>query len=332
MDTMIRIPGLALLCGIAGLSNWLSSLVEIAGKHPIEASAIAILFGLAIQALNLPSERIKPGLLLSDPLLMWGVVFLGVGLDLSLLTSKGWTILALIVGSMGLSLGLIYWLSQRANLSPSLGLLLAAGTTICGTSAIALIAPLIKAKQEETSYAVATIACLGLLALFIYPVLAHELLATSLGFGIFAGIAIHSTPQVVGAGYLYSEISGQTATAVKLVRNCFIAPLALGIALRWNKSEVSTNTGQVLRKAFPWFLFAYFFFAGLNALALIPDQPKHLLLELGKFLIVLGMAGVGINTPLKALKSVGLKPFLIGLLGTVLHALIAAGLVFYWGI
>src|SRR5205807_895270 len=121
--------------------------------------------------------------------------------------------------------------------------LLAVGTCICGGTAIALVAPLIRAKEEETSYAVAVIALWGVAAILIYPLGAHELGVSNEDFGLFAGTAIHSTPQVVGAGIVYSEESGKIATAVKLVRNCFMAPLAMLIALWFATQQVRDEAG-----------------------------------------------------------------------------------------
>ena len=95
---------------------------------------------------------------------------------------------------------------------------------------LAVTSPIIEAKEEETSYAIGTIALWGLIALIFYPKVGQLLSVTDINFGIFAGTAIHSTPQVVGAGFMYSDLAGKTATAVKLVRNIFIVPVAFLLA------------------------------------------------------------------------------------------------------
>lgn len=323
---MQRIPGLALLILISLIAVGGSSLVVVAGKQPLEASALAIIIGIVIRARFGEMHSTKAGIATADPLLIWGIVLLGAQLQVSLFAEHGWTLLGVIVLSMALSLGLIIGLSRLAGLSSALGLLLGVGTTICGTSAIAIVAPIIKAKQEETSYAVATVALLGLLAIFIYPLLATLLAVPEFEFGLFAGMAIHSTPQVVGAGYLYSDLSGQTATAVKLVRNCFMAPLALIIATLTPHHAVAGEQRVSLSKAFPWFLFAYFFVAYAATQNWLSKAQIDLCGSIGKFLIVVGMAGIGLNTKWSTISKIGFYPLKIGAAATLILGVVSATL------
>jgi uncharacterized membrane protein YadS len=143
--------------------------------------------------------------------------------------------LAIILGTMLVSYLVIYALGRLFKLPWTLATLLAVGTTICGGSAIAVTAPLIKAREEETSYAIGTITLWGLAAILFYPKIAQLLGVTDIQFGVFAGTSIHATPQVVGAGFIFSDLAGKTATAIKLVRNCFMAPLAFVIAAWYAK-------------------------------------------------------------------------------------------------
>jgi uncharacterized integral membrane protein (TIGR00698 family) len=324
--SMQRIPGLALLLLISLISVAGSSLFVVAGKHPVEASALAIVLGIAVRTRFGEMKAASAGIVYADPLLIWGIVLLGAQLQVSLFTQHGWNLLGVIVLSMALSLGLIIGLARLAGLSSALGLLLGVGTTICGTSAIAIVAPIIKAKQEETSYAVATVALLGLLAIFIYPLLATLLAVPEFEFGLFAGMAIHSTPQVVGAGYLYSDLSGQTATAVKLVRNCFMAPLALIIAAARPHYAAVGGPRLQLWKAFPWFLFAYFLVAYAAAQHWLSKAQIDACGSIGKFLIVVGMAGIGLNTQWSTISTIGLYPLKVGAAATLILGVISATL------
>jgi len=168
------------------------------------------------------------------------------------------------------------------------------------------------------------IALWGVVAILVYPLVAESLHVSSQQFGLFAGTAIHSTPQVVGAGFIFSDEAGKLATAVKLVRNCFMAPLALLIALWFTSKKVSSEASAKINfiKAFPWFLFAYFLTSWLGTQGYLSTVHMEYCLAAGRFLILLGMAGVGLNTDLSSLKKVGLKPLFVGLLG----ALIVAGM------
>ena len=222
---------------------------------------------------------------------------------------------------------LIYMFGKIFKLPTSLALLLSVGTTICGGSAIAVTAPIIEAKEEETSYAIGTIALWGLIALIFYPKVAQLLAVTDINFGIFAGTAIHSTPQVVGAGFMFSDLAGKTATAVKLVRNVFIIPIAFLLAFLHSRkrhiidvNKVSNNRMSVT-KAFPWFLFGYSILAGLNIQGYFSLDGVAAFNTAGKFFILLGLAGVGLNTNIKVIKKVGIKPLILGFLGSAFVAI-----------
>ncbi len=309
-----------------------SQLYEIGDKHPIEAAVLAIIAGITLGSFGLIPSVCSAGIKAFEKPLILGIVLLGSSFDLSLFQSQGFRLLLIIGGTMGLGLAAIYLLSRYLNLDSRLAILLAVGTTICGGTAIAVVAPLIQAKEEETSYAIAVIALFGLLAILIYPFVAALIPVSDESFGLFAGTAIHSTPQVVAAGYIYSEEAGATATAVKLVRNCLLAPVALGIAMYWNKSRVestsATASADVVR-AFPWFLFAYFIVAAVCGLATVPDSVLHWLGKSGKFFVLMGLFGVGLNSKISSIRSLGPKPLIVGLLASLLVALLSGSLIVF---
>lgn len=218
----------------------------------------------------------------------------------------------------------IFILGKIFKLPAALALLLSVGTTICGGTAIAITAPLIKAKEEETSYAIGTIALWGLIAILLYPQIAHLWGVPDISFGVFAGTAIHSTPQVVGAGFIFSDIAGKTATAIKLVRNCFMVPLAFFIAIWYAKNILAKTKSEgasiQIARAFPWFLFGYFLMAGLNTRGYFSPEGVKTFAASGKFLILLGLSGIGLNTAFSSFKKVGLKPLIVGFLGSLFVA------------
>jgi len=307
-----------------------SKLVVIGGKEPVEASALVVIFGILLRNLwGLPAVFV-PGVKSAEKLLVLGIVLMGFSLNYHEVQQQGWNILVIIVVTMMVGFISIYGLSRLARLTEKLGVLLAVGTCICGGTAIALVAPLIKAKEEETSYSVAVIALWGVAAILVYPLLAHELGVSDQQFGLFAGTAIHSTPQVVGAGFIFSDEAGKLASAVKLVRNCFMAPLALLIALWFTSKTVAGERGTKIQfaKAFPWFLFAYFLTSWLGTQGYVSAASKDYCLIAARFLILLGMAGVGLNSDLSSLKKVGLKPLFVGLVGALIVAVISISLIY----
>jgi uncharacterized integral membrane protein (TIGR00698 family) len=320
------LPGWLLMLAVGTLAMFLSKLIVIGGKNPIESAVIAILIGILIRNTGMLPGFFLPGIKAFEKILILGIVLIGASLNFRDIGSQGANMLIIILVTMTVSYFVIYILGKVFRLPTGLSVLLSVGTTICGGSAIAVTAPLIKAREEETSYAIGTIALWGFLAIIIYPKIAQILGVTDIDFGVFAGTAIHSTPQVVGAGFIYSDLAGKTATAVKLVRNCFMVPVAFLIALWYTSTVIKVRKDEEARvnvaKAFPWFLFGYFILAGLNTQGYFSSEGIRAFSAAGKFLILLGLAGIGMNTVFSSFKKVGLKPLLVGFIG----AMVVAGL------
>jgi uncharacterized integral membrane protein (TIGR00698 family) len=319
-----NIPGWILMLAVGVLSIFLSKLIVIGGKNPIEAAVIAILIGILIRNTGALPSLFLPGIKAFEKILILGIVLIGASLNFKTIGSQGANMLIIILVTMAVSFFVIYFLGRLFHLPFGLAVLLSVGTTICGGSAIAVTAPLIKAKEEETSYAIGTIALWGFMAILLYPKIAQMLSVTDMNFGVFAGTAIHSTPQVVGAGFIFSDLAGKTATAVKLVRNCFMVPVAFLIAV-WYANTIMKNqqekgTRMNVAKAFPWFLFGYFLLAGLNTQGYFSAEGIQAFNTAGRFLILLGLAGIGLNTVFSSFKKVGLKPLFIGFIGALFVA------------
>jgi len=303
------------------------------GKHPLEAAIVAILLGMLFRnALTLP-KMLECGIRAFEKPLALGIVLLGASFNYYQFFEQGISLLLIVIGTMLSGLLAIISFSYLLKLPFKLSLLLALGTTICGGTAIAITAPLMKASEEETSYAIGVVAIWGIVALIVYPLVAQSIGVTDAVFGVFAGTAIHSTPQVVGAGFIFSEAAGKMATAVKLLRNCFIAPAAFGVALWFARSVgVSSDESGISKKIsyakiLPWFLFGYFLMAFLYSEEFLPEALSDTAVYLGKFLILVGMAGVGANTRLSAFRSLGLRPLIVGFFGSLIVALMSALLI-----
>lgn len=309
------------MLAIAVAATLLSNQIVVGGKSPIEASILAILIGMVLRNSNAIPQRCFSGIKAFETPLIAGIVFIGASLNLSTFFSQGIAIIMTIVVTMVVGLCSIYALARGFRLPMRLAVLLALGTTICGGTAIAVTAPLIEAQEDETSYAIGTVALWGVLAIIFYPIIAQMLQVSDFTFGVFAGTAIHSTPQVVGAGFIFSELAGKTATAVKLVRNCFMVPAAFGIALWYARYHRPQAPGAVsVRQAFPWFLFGYFVMAGLNTAELLSPTVIKTCNNVGKLCILLGLAGIGLNTTFDVFRTTGVRPLLVGLIGSAIVA------------
>ena len=177
-------------------------------------------------------------------------------------------------------------LESCCKLPRKLGLLLGVGTAICGGTAIVATAPVLEAEEKDVVFSVATVTLLGLIAMFVLPVLAHSLHMSDKAFGYWAGLSIHQTPQVIAAGFSYSPEAGGTATTVKLARVCLsLAPVVFIVGLLHARGEARDNGLATKKKInylqmFPMFVFGFLAFALARTLGWLPtlhfDAPKLL--------------------------------------------------------
>jgi len=330
------LPGWLLMLGIAVIASFVSGLVVVGGSNLFEPAVVAIVLGIALCNCGVLPSAMSPGIKAFETPLILGIVLVGAGLDVNSVLGQGPAMLAVILGTMLVGFWSIYFLGKAFRLSQRLSLLLSVGTTICGGSAIAVTAPLIEAREEETSYAIGTIALWGVVAMLVYPKIFMMINpGADTVFGLFAGTAVQSTPQAVGAGFIFSELAGDIATAVKLVRNTFIGPLALVLALWYScyrrgrcGEEVEEQAREVnWTKGFPWFLFGYFVMVALRNAGFFTDVAVASFTSWGKFLILLGMAGIGLNTRFSAFRGIGAKPLVVGFIGALVVAAAALGLI-----
>jgi uncharacterized integral membrane protein (TIGR00698 family) len=266
-----------------------------------------------------------------------GIVLLGARLHFGEMLKVGLTGLLLSGLETAVALGLLLLLARWLNLPRKLGILLGVGTAICGGTAIVATAPVIEAEDKDVAFSVATVTLLGLLGMVALPIIGHLLDLSSKQFGIWAGLAIHQTPQVVAAGYAYSPsnaeyspVAGDTATIVKMARVCLLAPVVFLIGLMHARSKARESSTVGSRKInylnlFPMFVLGFVGMALLNTLGLLPELTFRNAGWLGagthsttlasaaeqgsRFCILISMAAVGLETRFAAMRQTGVKPF-----------------------
>jgi len=192
-------------------------------------SAAAGLLGGAFLGLTLGNPRARETRAWTHRLLPLAVIGLGAQMNLVAVAKAGLHGLGITALSITLVLSLGLWLARRLKVDPDAGLLIAVGTAICGGSAIAAVAPVIRARSHQVSVALATVFLLNAAALVLFPPIGHAVGLGQDGFGLWAALAIHDTSSVVGAGLAYGPRALEVATTVKLARALWIVPVTLGI-------------------------------------------------------------------------------------------------------
>jgi uncharacterized integral membrane protein (TIGR00698 family) len=320
--------GWIVMAVLAVLSNWIAGLVEINGTHPFAPMMVGIVLGAIARNAGWVPQKWLPFLKKFETPLLWGVILLGAGFTVKVAKELPMG-LVVIFAVMIIGFTLIYVLGRKMGLPDKMSALLAVGTTICGGSAIAITAPLIKAKEEETSYAVSTIVIAAFILLIALPILGRAMGISQTAFGVWAGTAVHNTPQTIGTGFIYGEQAGQIATAIKLTRNMFMIVVALGVSIWFGAREATTHKlgKKAILKAFPWFLFGYIGMAVFAVNGFFTPEGISFFKSAGKFLILMGMVGIGFGTDFRHVKQFGVKPLIVGIGGAILVTAVSLFLV-----
>lgn len=292
--------------------NWLYSIIIGLCFLPFISPAIALFIGLVLSFVGLRHENIHK---YTSKILQASIVLMGFGMSLSAVISASKTgfwetaISVIVVMVLGILLGKLF------KVEKNIALLIATGTAICGGSAIAAVAPILKSKNYQTSFALIVVFVLNAVALFLFPFIGHRFGLSQETFGNWAAIAIHDTSSVVGAGAIYGDKALQIATTVKLIRALWIIPLSL-IIVFMNKS------GERKAISFPWFILL-FVIAIVFANIFPQFQTSYQHFDwLGKRGMVVALFLIGSNISVHEIKKSGAKSFALGI---ILWAVIAVG-------
>lgn len=235
------LPGAAATIAIAVIANWIG---DVLGKYvlawqgidpseaasPVSGIMVAILIGLAWRNLFGHMPALQPGIEFSiKKLLRLGIILLGIPLSIFDALKLGAWGVPVVVLAISTGLVVVTWFNRRMQQPERLGTLIAVSTGICGITAIVSSAPGIGADDEEVAYSVANVTLIGLVAMLVYPYLAHWIFAGDpVKAGLFLGTAVHETSQVAGAALIYGQVFNapravDVATITKLLRNVFLA-------------------------------------------------------------------------------------------------------------
>ncbi|MCE9680403.1 putative sulfate exporter family transporter [Shewanella sp. AS1] len=272
---------------------------------PQISSPIALVLGFTLASLGLVPGSIPLNQLVKK-LLAYSIVGLGFGIQLDSALQASGDNLSLILGSIVFTLLLGGLLTRWLKLDSKLGHMIASGTAICGGSAIAAVAPAIRAESQQTAIALATVFVLNSVALFLFPALGHLLEMSQYQFGIWSAIAIHDTSSVVGAASAYGDEALTVATTVKLARALWIIPLALLSALIFG--------GDRRKIAIPYFILLY---AVAIAIAHYLPEGKaiyEIIFSVAKRTLVLCLFLIGAGITLSKLRQAGAQPLILGVL------------------
>lgn len=362
------LPGALLVVALALLSL---GLAELLGRgivalfdlsfSPVSAFLIAILLGMLVKN-SLPlSQRFEPGFRFCvSTVLRAGIILLGIRLSVVALLQIGAVAVAIVIACVVSAIFVTTQLARRFGVSSRLGTLIAAGTSICGVSAVVAISPTIGARDEETSYAISVVTLFGVAATLLYPYLSE--IAFGLGpaqAGLFLGTAVHDTSQVTGAALIYDQvwqrsISG-VALATKLVRNTLmvavIPVLSIAYARRAARDDgLSTGARHAgsAGRVFPVFVLGFVAMALLRSLGdvMVTGEAGRFLWwttpaawasfhtavkDVAGNLLIVAITAAGLSTDVRRLTKLSLRPLSVGLAAALVVGVVSFVLVQVFG-
>ena len=319
--------GISIISALVVLSI-LSSKLLSSGNLLISSAFLCIFLGLIIGNIFSINKKIEQFISFClKKLLRIGIAVLGLSLSLTQLFNYGSTAIFLVLINIIAAFFIIKFLCKIFNISKNLGYLITMGTCICGVTAVIATSSIIKSSKDETSYAVGIVTLFGILAVFFYPYLANYFFNFTPDLaGVFLGTAIHDTAQVSAAGIIYSELySSQealnSAMTTKLLRNSFLIILIPLIAYLYNKDQ-AVDVKKSIKDFFPMFVVGFILLSVFRTFGdqLIIDsnfvyQWEMFLFtskQISIYCILFAMVALGLQTNIKGMLTLGIKPLIIG--------------------
>lgn len=329
-----------------GLSHWLVvKRVDLPGLAVVAVAVVAafvvepwvgvstLVVGVVLGAVyansGLLTARFQPGVTYaSKRLLRIGIVLLGLRLSFDEMRELGVAGVAAVVAVVLATFFGVQLLARAMGLSSGLGLLVATGYSICGASAVAAMAPLSDADDEETAYAIGLVTLCGSLSILLLPFLGHAMGLDDLTFGTWVGAGVHDVGQVTATASAYAEAALAPATLVKLTRVILLAPMVFGVGLAARRrlrrldpaEDVSAGEPRVDVPIVPLFVAGFLAAIALRATGWLSDDALATARDAEQVFLTAGMFGLGAGIDVGRLRRLGGRPLVLGLVSWVLVA------------
>lgn len=324
----VLLPGVLLSAFVSGLAVLAERLeVHFSGGAWIEALVIAILIGAVCRLLLKRPAAFDPGIAFSAKyFLEIAIVLLGAGVSATAIADMGLPLIGAIAAVVGVVLVASYGIGRGLGLSRSVALLVACGNSICGNSAIAATAPVIRADAEDVASSIAFTAVLGMVTVLLLPALVPLLGLSATGYGVMAGMTVYAVPQVLAATAPVSALSIQIGTFVKLVRVLMLGPVIFLLSLTAGKAS---GRRPALHRLVPWFILGFLAMLAARSFGVIDAGLAEAMAKAATVLTILSMAALGLGIDLRRVMRAGPRVtaavvLSLGVLGIVSYAMVLA--------
>ncbi len=309
------LPGLCFTGAVAALAFALHQIPALSMLSPM---ILAIVIGVGIKNIVGTPACVKAGVAFSlRRILRVAIILLGLQLTAAQVIAVGATGVAVIISTIFATFVFTTVMGRVLGVGPKLTQLIAAGTSICGVSAVVATNTVTHACDEDVSYAVACITVFGSLSMLLYPALPALLHLDPRAFGLWTGASIHEIAQVIGASFQEGQVAGEFGAVSKLTRVMMLAPvvLTLGMLAARRVGQISDN--QKTRIQMPLFIVGFLAVVAINSVITIPPETRTWIVAINTFLLSIALAAMGLETDIFKLTAKGIRPLALGAAATL---------------
>ena len=310
MKRIIRPTFGILLCTIIGLVALFSS-----EYIPIGAVTIAIVLGIIVGNITKLDKTFEKGIYFTEKrILPFAIALMGVNLNFKILKELGYRSILLIIVAIIITILSSIVLAKIFNFDKKFALLLGIGNGICGSSAIAATEQIIGVKKEDVGLSVAIVNFLGTIGIFLLPAISTVYLKfNNIDSGMLIGNTLQAIGQVVAAGFSIDEVTGQTATIVKMGRILMLTPVVFVLILVFSrKNKDAFDGGKTKKIQIPLFIIGFTLFSLVPTFGLLPEEYIETISKISYYALIIAMAGIGLKITFASILRDGRSAMLMG--------------------
>lgn len=302
-------PGFLLCVAVALVAL---ALQRLPGMSHFSSLGIAMLLGIALGNIRSAGQVLKPGIdFATKRVLRFAVVLLGFQVTWSAIAGLGWAVLASTSAILALTFVVTRWVGVRIGVDRGLSELIAAGTAVCGATAVVSTNTVTRAPDEIAAYAVASVTLFGTIAIFLYPHLAARFGLDATTFGLWMGMSVHEVAQVTAAAYSGGNTALEAAILAKFARVLLLGPLVLALCVL-TVDRLSPGAEAKPKVAMPWFIVFFAMVVAANSAIAMPEELRSSASTAAAFLLTTALAAIGMETSLAKFRKLGPSPLLLG--------------------
>jgi len=317
--------GILITIVLAIVSQYVSGLIPY---HLISGSVFALLIGMSLNSLIHKHEILTSGVnFVAKQILRLSIILMGLTLSFKQVVEVGKYSLIIMVFTLFSAFFGGYLIGKIFKINWKLSSLISAGTGICGGSAIAAIAPTIKAKESDIAYAISSTFLFDILMVILFPIAGHYFGMSDIGYGLWAGTAVNDTSSVVAAGYAFSDAAGAYSVIIKLTRTLSIIPTVLIFSMIYAKTEAkAAGESRVkidYKKIFPFFILLFLLMVAIKSTGIVSEVTSSHVSDISKFMMVMALGAIGLKTNFKEVSKSGVKPMILGFIVSLLVVVVS---------